>query len=296
MKILLLAIHATLALAIGYRSRPQTSYNDTAPPYAVGYAALTDEGLCKSEGRVWADIGEMQDMGIQAVSIEGITCDQHELVSRVAYELGMKVHVSFPVKPEGLGPASLQMGLFVDSFGLAAHWQSVEAVIVGNSAIRNNHVSWMDLENVTWRLKAALKSVGYAGLVSIAEPAETFERFPILCRTDTIDFVALEFWPFYHPEHVHRDSGMLLAGEVMRAESVCSKSVYVVSAGFPSSGETNGNQIASRDRQEQAINLMLTQSRGNLTLQTYFNEPWREEGRFNDLQYYGMRRVLMGGY
>lgn len=293
MRILNFLAHSTAALAIGYQSRP----NSTATPYAVGYAALTDEGLCKTEQRVLEDLQDISIQGgVQVVSIEGITCDQHELVARLAHGLGMKVHVSFPISDRGLDPTTLQMQLFVDSFNEKPYWKSIEAVIVGNSAIKNNHVGWMDLENLTWRLKSALKNAGYTGQISISEPAETFESFPILCRSDTIDFVSVEFWPFYHPQNSHRESGMMLTREIIRAQHACAKSVYVSSAGYPSSATTNGNQIASRDRQEQAINMMLTSTGGNLTLQTYFNEPWRADGQFNDLQYYGMRKVIQGGY
>ncbi|KAG5356450.1 putative family 17 glucosidase SCW11 [Yarrowia sp. B02] len=291
MKLSSLLAHASAVWALGYQS-----YYNSSTPYAVGYAALTDEGLCKTEQRVWEDLADIRKHGVQTVSIEGITCDQHELVTRLAHGLGLKVHVSFPVGQDGLEPASLQMELFIDSLNKSPHWSAVEAVIVGSSAIKNNHAGWMDLEHLTWRLKTALKSEGFSGLVSIAEPAETFENFPLLCRSDTVDFVSVEFWPYYHPQHAHRDSGLLLAREVMRAERACGKSVYVGSAGYPSSGTRNGNQIASRDRQEQAINLMLAQTKGNLTLQTYFNEPWRDDGQFNDLQYYGMRKVIQGGY
>ncbi|KAG5361872.1 putative family 17 glucosidase SCW11 [Yarrowia sp. C11] len=293
MKLSTLLVQASVALAIGYQTR---QYNSSTP-YAVGYAALTDEGLCKTDQRVSEDLEDINGRGIKAVAIEGVTCDQHELVTRLAYGLGLKVHVSFPVTQNGLDPASLQMKLFVDSFSSAPHWQAIEAVIVGNSAVKNNHAGWMDLENLTWSLKAALKEAGYRGQVSIAEPAETFENHPLLCRSDAVDFVSIEVWPYYHPQLAHRDSGLLVARETIRAERACGfKSVYVSSAGYPSSGTANGNQIASRERQEQAISLMVAQTRGNLTLQTYFNEPWRHEGQFQDLQYYGMRRVIQGGY
>lgn len=292
MKLSSLFVHATVALALGYNA---TQYNSSTP-YAVGYAALTDEGLCKTELRVWEDLADIRKTGVKAVAIEGITCDQHELVTRLAYSLGLKVHVSFPVNRNGLEPTALQMELFVDSFSSSPYWTAIDAVVVGNSAIYNNHAGWMDLEHLTWRLKAALKAAGYRGLVSISEPAETFENFPILCRSDTVDFVSVEFWPYYHPQHVHRDSGLLLAQEIRRAERACGKSVFVTSAGYPSSGVTNGYQVASRDTQEQAVHLMMAQTKGNLTLQTYFNEPWREEGQFKDLQYYGMRKVIQGGY
>ncbi|CAG83897.1 YALI0A11077p [Yarrowia lipolytica CLIB122] len=293
MKLSTLLAQASVVLAIGYKSH---QYNSNVP-YAVGYAALTDEGFCKTEQRIWEDLEDIHEQGVKAVAIEGVTCDQHQHVVRLAYGLGLKVHVSFPVTRSGLESASLQMRVFVDSFNLSPHWNAVEAVVVGNSAIKNDHAGWMDLENLTWNLKAALKNAGYGGLISIAEPAETFENFPLLCRSDTIDFVSVEVWPYYHPQYAHRDSGLLVAREILRAERACAfKSVFVTSAGYPSSGITNGNQIASRDRQEQAVNLMLAQTRGNITLQTYFNEPWREEGQFKDLQYYGMRKVIQGGY
>lgn len=265
---------------------PPTSTGSIAAPQVIVYSPYADDMSCKDASTIESDLALIQSKGINKVRLYGTDCLVFDAVLPALSKLGMTANqgVYFNGDINSIDAGVSQ----IIAYGQANGYGVFDYITVGNEAILNNLFPVSDLIAKISSVKSTLRSNGYNGQVTTAEPPVSYELHPELCTQSDIDFVGINPHSYFDGSGTAEQSGNFIMGQKAIVEDICGgKLVAITETGYPHSGDVNGNQIPSPENQAAAIKSMIEATGGDLTILTTFDDFWKNPGPNNIEQSFG---------
>ncbi|CDO94669.1 unnamed protein product [Kluyveromyces dobzhanskii CBS 2104] len=269
-----------------------TAGSATGVPTAIVYSPYNDDSTCKDASSVYSDLQTIQGKGINKIRIYGTDCNSLETVQPAAVKLGMTINQGFWIGSSGVNSIDTSVADLISYAGTNG-WGVFDFITIGNEAIISGYCSVDDLIGKISSVKAQLKSAGYNGLVTTSEPPVIFETYPSLCTSSEIDFVGINSHAYFDPNSKASTAGSFVKNQLQIVKDVCgTDNVRVTETGYPSSGIQNGGNIPSKDNQIIAVNGILEELGGDVTILSSFNDYWKNPGSYGVEQSFGVLDFL----
>jgi len=253
---------------------PKTPTGGSGKYWAITYSPFSDDHGCKSAEDIASDIADIASKGFSNVRIYSTECYGLKNIGKACRENGIGMIVGLFIKDGGISTSAQDLKDLIAWNG----WDLVKAVIVGNEAIFNNYVTAGGLVEYISTVRQALKDgPGYTGPISTAETVGALESHPELCAA--VDFVGVNIQPYFDGGRTSSEAGAFLKSQLQAAEKVCGgKEGYILEAGWPSAGKSNGKAIASPEDQKIAVTSYEKNAPGHVSYFTYRNDGWKSPG------------------
>lgn len=174
------------------------------------------------------------------------------------------------------------------SYGQSSGWDVFDVVTVGNEAVSAGYVSALQLLAKIKSVKSQLNAAGYSGDLTTSEPPDSFINNPSLCTDSGIAWVGVNTHSYFDSSETAGNSGPFIIAQKQLVIDACNgMSAYITETGYPSQGDTNGEQVPSAANQEAAIKSIISSTGGDCTILTTYNDFWKQPGPYGIEQYFG---------
>lgn len=224
--------------------------------------------------------------GISKLRIYGADCTTFTAVLPIASSLGMTVNQGLWISSAGVDSIDDYVTLLI-SYGQTNGWGVFDYITVGNEAVNAGYCSVSELISKISSVKSQLNSAGYTGSITTSEPPATFISSPELCTDSEIDFVGINPHSYFNENLYASESGSYITSQQSQVAELCSKKAVITETGYPSQGDTNGNNVPSSENQYIAIKSILESTGGDVTILTTYNDYWKSPGPYGIEQYFG---------
>jgi exo-beta-1,3-glucanase (GH17 family) len=224
--------------------------------------------------------------GFTAVRVYSTDCGALETIPAACAAHGINLILGIFINESGIGGAQTQ----VDAILAWGKFDMVDLVVVGNEALFTTppRASAGDLANFINTVKGALRSKGYKGPVTTAEPLNIWQaNAGALC--DAIDVVGLNIHPFFNADCEASGAGAFAKGQLEIAAALCpGKDAYNLETGWPSSADRcNGKACAGASEQAAAIKSIMAEIGGKSVMFSFKDDKWKKPGAFGAEQFWG---------
>lgn len=267
-------------------SSSSSSSGSLSPPSVIVYSPYNNDGTCKDYDSVETDLKFIYSKGISKLRIYGADCATFTAVLPVAASLGMTVNQGLWISSEGVDSIDGYTSQLI-SYGEENGWDIFDFITVGNEAVNAGYVTVSELISKISSVKSQLNDAGYSGLITTSEPPATFISSPELCTESDIDFVGINPHSYFNENLYAYESGAYVTAQKSQVEEICSKLAFITETGYPSQGDTNGNNVPSAENQYIAIKSIIDSTGGDVTILTTYNDFWKEPGPYGIEQYFG---------
>lgn len=264
-----------------------SSSGSISPPNYIVYSPYTDNGGCKDADSIQTDLNLIASKGIKNLRLYGTDCATISLVLPKAAALGMKVNQGFWFGNGAIDDVD-SMVTDIVNYAQANTWDVFDYFTVGNEAINEGYCTVSSLISKIAEVKSTLKKNGFTGYVTTSEPPISWINNPSLCTDSDVDIVGINPHSYFNANLYAYQAGSYIVEQKGEVESVCgSKKVLITETGYPSQGDTNGNNVPSADNQYQAIKSIIEETGGDVTILTTYNDFWKNPGPYGIEQYFG---------
>lgn len=261
-------------------------------PHSLTYSPYNNDGSCKSADQVFSDLSQIKAKGVSNVRIYGTDCNSLGTVQPAAAKLGIKINQGLWITAAGVDSLDAGLQLLIN-YGKTNGWDIFNYITIGNEAIHSDYCSVEQLIAKIKSVKQALKDAGYSGQVTTSEPPVVFENSPDLCTQSGIDFVGINAHAYFDQYASAQTAGSFVKGQVQLIQNVCgTNNVVVTETGYPSAGKQNGNNIPSPENQRIAIQQILDEMNGQVTVLSSFDDMWKNPGPYGIEQSFGIIDIL----
>ena len=267
--------------------------NGLRVPETITYSPYHDDSTCKDADAVRADLSTIAAKGIKTVRIYNTDCNTITTVEPTARDLGLKIDQGFWIGP--LGADSIDSGVqeLIDwvSNENGNDWSLFSIITVGNEAVYGNHIDAPTLLSKIKEVKKKLRAAGWNGSVTTAETPSTYSGYPELCTdSDGIDVIGVNAHPYFNAAGSASDSGDFINAQIETVKGICGSNVNVriTETGYPSSGDTNGNQVPTKENQAIAIEQIINATNNKAVMFTMYDDYWKAPGPYNVEQHFGI--------
>jgi len=252
------------------------------PAMAITYSPYNDDSTCKSADQVDADIKEIVAKGFKTIRLYSSDCNGLETVGKACETYQVKIVIGIFIRD-----STCRADKDLSDIMAWGKWNLIEMFVVGNEALFQGFCSADVLAKYISEVGGKIKSNGFNGPVTTTEPLNVLEQhYQVLCPA--MDVVSINSHPYFNPDVAPSGAGAFLNAQLQRAEELCGKTGYVLEAGWPNAGNTNGKAIASPDAQKEAFQSILSECpTERIVLFTYRNDYWKAPGAYNVEQNFG---------
>lgn len=273
-------------------SSPTGTGSVSGIPNTITYSPYNDDSSCKDAGTVMSDLSMLSGKGVKAVRIYGTDCNSIQTVQPACQQLGLKIDQGFWIGPAGVdsiddGVQSLISWVQQNNNN---DWSIFQTITVGNEAVYGGYIDAATLLGKIKSVKSTLRSAGWGGSVTTAEPPQTYLGYTDLCTdTDGVDYIGVNAHPYFDPSSSPETAGDFVLTQLSTVQGACNnRPAQITETGYPSAGNTNGNNVPNKENQATAIaNIMKALNNGGVMFTT-FNDAWKAPGPYNVEQHFGI--------
>lgn len=280
------SVSQTTAQTTTSTSTSSSSSGSLSPPSVIVYSPYNNDGTCKDYDSIETDLTFIQSKGISKLRIYGADCATFTAVLPIASTLGMTVNQGLWISSAGVDSIDDYTTLLI-SYGQTYGWDVFDFITVGNEAVNAGYVTVAELIAKISSVKTQLNNAGYSGLITTSEPPATFIASPELCTESEIDFVGINPHSYFNENLYASDAGSYITSQQSQVAELCSKLAFITETGYPSQGDTNGNNVPSVENQYIAIQSIIEYTGGDVTILTTYDDFWKEPGPYGIEQYFG---------
>lgn len=250
------------------------------------YSPYTDSGACKAYAAIKTDLEFIQSKGINKIRIYGTDCLVVDAVLPIAASLDITVNQGFWISDAGVD--SIDDGVTsMILYGSENGWDVFDFFTVGNEAVLAGYCTVSELIAKISSVKSKLQDAGFTGKITTSEPPATFISYPSLCTDSDIDFVGINPHAYFNANLYAAEAGEYVVAQQKEVAALCSKTAFITETGYPSQGDTNGNNVPSPANQLAAILSIIEATGGDVTILTTYNDYWKSPGDYGIEQYFG---------
>lgn len=274
-------------------SSTSTSSSGLTVPEIITYSPYNDDSSCKNADAVHSDLSKIAAKGIKTVRIYNTDCNTIQTVQPVARKLGLTIDQGFWIGPQGAD--SIDSGV-QDIINWVANengndWSIFAIFTVGNEAVFGNHIDAPTLLNKIKEVKGKLRAAGWNGPVTTAETPSTYSGFPELCTdSDGLDIIGVNAHPYFDAGGSASEAGNFINSQFDAIKQICGNNanIRITETGYPSAGNTNGNQVPTKENQAIAIKQIMDATNNKAVMFTMFDDYWKSPGPYNVEQHFGI--------
>lgn len=267
-------------------SASSASSGSLHPPSTIVYSPYADDTSCKTYATIQLDLELIYSKGIRKLRTYSTDCAHLTAVLPIAAKLGMTVNQGFWISSAGVDSIDDSVSDLI-SWASQNGWSVFDFFTVGNEAVIAGYCSASELISKIASVKSQLQAAGWSGSVTTAEPPATFIAHPELCTKSEIDIVGINSHSYFNTNLYANQAGEYVASQKAQIEELCSKNALVVETGYPSQGDTNGNNVPSAANQAAAVLSILNYLGNDVTILTTYNDMWKQPGPYGIEQYFG---------
>ncbi|KAF5099475.1 hypothetical protein D0Z03_001011 [Geotrichum reessii] len=270
-----------------------TSSSGLTVPEIITYSPYNDDNSCKNADAVRSDLSKIAAKGIKTVRIYNTDCNTIQTVQPVARELGLTIDQGFWIGPQGAD--SIDSGV-QDIINWVANengndWSIFAIFTVGNEAVFGNHIDAPTLLNKIKEVKSKLRAAGWNGSVTTAETPSTYSGYPELCTdSDGLDIIGVNAHPYFDAGGSASEAGNFINSQFDAIKQICGNNakIRITETGYPSAGNTNGNQVPTKENQAIAIKQIMDATNNKAVMFTMYDDYWKNPGPYNVEQHFGI--------
>ena len=225
--------------------------------------------------------------GIYQIRSYGTDCNALTTVLETAKSLGMTVNQGVWLSAEGVDSIDDQVDQIIE-YASSNGWDVFNLLTIANEAINSNFCTVDELISKLNSVKIKLTNAGYTGKMTTAEPPATFIKYPNLCIDANIDVVGINPHSYFNANISPENSGSYIVSQQSQVAGLCNgKDVVITETGYPSQGATLGLNVPTEENQKIAIASIISETNGDCTILTTYNDFWKDPGPYGIEQYFG---------
>lgn len=260
-------------------------------PTAIAYSPYEKSG-CKDASTIESDLKSISDKGIKKIRVYGTDCGLYDTTLPKANKFGIKVNQGLWITAEGVDSVDDPLSGLIE-YGQKNGYDVFDFITVGNEAVNTGYCSASDLADKIKSVKSKLRDSGYQGKVTTSEPPNTFIDNPTLCTDSGIDFVGINPHSYFDTEIGAALAGWYVTSQQSSTAKACNNmDVVITETGYPSKGDSNGDNTPSVSNQEIALKSIMEKTGGKVTILSAFDDFWKEPGPHGIEQYFGCLSVF----
>ena len=241
-------------------SATSSAASATGVPKALTYSPYNSDGTCRSASDVYNDLQIIKSKGVSQVRIYGTDCNSIETVQPACSKLGIKINQGFWIGSSGADSIDSSVAALI-AYGQQSGWDVFEYITIGNEAIISGYCS--------------------------------FQNHPELCTEAAIDMVGINPHSYFNAQIDASEAGSFVKGQLQLVQKLCGTSnVIITETGYPFSGSSNGLNVPSYENQQIAIQSILEELNGEVTILSYFNDLWKNPGPYGIEQSFGIQSFM----
>ncbi|CAI5760050.1 unnamed protein product [Candida verbasci] len=271
-------------------SPTSSSSGDISAPSSIVYSPYADDRNCKQQNVIYSDLELIASKGIKHIRSYGTDCGALTSVLSKCKELGIKVNQGVWISQDGVDSIDNQIQDLI-KYGQSNGWDIFDFITIGNEAINSNFCSISDLKSKISSTKSKLQQAGYNGWITTSEPPATFINHPELCSAD-IDFIGINPHSYFNENISPENAGNYIVSQKNQVAGICNKNVEITETGYPSQGVTLGLNTPSPANQKIAIDSIIKETGGDVTILTTYNDFWKDPGPYGIEQYFGVIQLF----
>ncbi|KAF5094153.1 hypothetical protein D0Z03_002170 [Geotrichum reessii] len=265
-------------------------------PETLTYSPYNDDGTCKNFDQVYSDLSKIASFGINNIRVYGTDCGSISTIQPSALKLGLKINQGFWIGSSNVDSIDQSVNDLIQWVQKenGGDWNLFTTLTVGNEAIYSGFVDGNTLLGKIKSVKSILRSAGWNGPVTTAEPPQSYIDFPNLCTdTDGIDYVGLNAHPYFDANTSPDQAGNFVLAQIGIAQNTCNnRNIRITETGYPSAGNTNGKAIPTKENQATAIKSIMGALNNKAVLFTLYDDKWKNPGPYNVEQHFGLVDLL----
>ncbi|CAO2656909.1 Nn.00g057120.m01.CDS01 [Neocucurbitaria sp. VM-36] len=266
--------------------------------WAITYTPYANDGQCKTEGDIKADIKKISELGFTTIRSYSTDCGVFEYVVPACQKYGLKVIYGIFLEGGGKGTFSEYANAQLEDIKNKAPKDNVAMVIVGNECMFNNNCQAAELGSYIDYVREQLQGAGFPSDIAITttEPVGTWEeKGAALC--DHIDIFTVQVHPYFTQSVSADMAGDFAAQQLEQAAKVCpgaaAKGKYITEIGWPSAGTNNGEAHAGVYEQKVAMKKIMEKVGSEACLFSFQDDGWKAPGDLNVEQNFGCVDALI---
>lgn len=205
--------------------------------------------------------------------------------------MGIKVNQGFWITQAGVDSIDNNVSLVIQ-WAQQNGWDTFDYFTIGNEAVLSGFTTVGDLISKISQVKSELRSAGYGGLVTTAEPPAIFFEHPELCTQSEIDFVGINSHSYFNTNLFAYQAGSYVTMQQSQVANLCNKQTVITETGYPHAGIVNGNNVPSPANQKIALKSIMDATGGVVTILTTYDDYWKDPGPFGIEQSFGMIELV----
>jgi len=236
---------------------------------------------CKTAAQVAADFALIDSSKYNMVRIYGVDCNQVQNVLAAAKPKGMKVFAGvYDITQTASEIATIVAAANGD-------WSDFHTISIGNELVNSGSATVGAVTSAISTARGLLSAAGYPGFVVTVDTFIAVENNPALCQAS--DYAAVNAHPYFDGGVAAANAGPWVLSQMQAVSSVCGgKNTMITETGWPWSGESNGQAVASPANQAAAVSSIKNTVSSNLIMFTAFNDMWKSPGYLDVEQSWGM--------
>lgn len=269
-----------------------SSTGSFATPETLTYSPYNDDSTCKDASTVLTDLKLIASKGIGSIRMYATDCGSISTVQPACLELGLLIDQGFWIDSSGVDSVDSSVQDIIDWVENSNDndWSIFKTFTVGNEAIYSGYATGSALLEKIKSVKATLQAAGYTGTVTTAEPPQSYISNTDLCTdTDGIDYVGVNAHPYFNSGTSAATAGEFILSQISAVEAVCDgRTVSITETGYPSAGNTNGNNVPTPANQAIAIKNIMSALDNKGVMFTTYDDKWKTPGPYNVEQHFGI--------
>ena len=189
-------------------------------------------------------------------------------------ENGLQLIPGVYISKSGTGAAQQQ----VEQIAKWAQWNLVKFIVIGNEAINDGYTSASELASFIHSARGTLQGAGYNGALTTSDTINVWQgQGKALC--DAVDVVGANLHPYFNSQTLATAAGEFVASELKILGGICpGKQTFNLETGWPNSGGSNGQAIASKVEQAIALKAIDLLAGSNSVFFSFEDDLWKGGG------------------
>lgn len=261
-------------------------------PWALTYTPYNaNTGLCQTAEAVDEDVKAIADAGFYSLRVYSTDCDTLPNVGAACEKYGLKMIVGIFIGEAGCDNSSPDVEEQIAAYKAWARWDLVTLFAVANEAINNGYCTATQLKDLINHAKSELP--GYTGPWTTTDVVASWEKSDVQAEVcDVVDYVSANIHAYFDYNTTPEEAGSFVQSQLAIVEKACGKEGFVLESGYPTAGNTIGNNIPSVSNQKTAIDAIISSCGEKVVFFSMFDDQWKEDGTCSCEKHWGMESIL----
>lgn len=261
-------------------------------PWALTYTPYNaNTGQCQTADAVDVDVKAIADAGFYSLRVYSTDCDTLVNVGAACEKYGLKMIVGIFIGEAGCDNASPDVEEQIAAYKSWGRWDLVDLFAVANEAINNGYCTASQLKDLINHVKSELPD--YPGPWTTTDVVASWEKSDMQSEVcGVVDYVSANIHSYFDYNATPEEAGTFVQSQLKIVEDACGKEGFVLESGYPTGGNTIGNNVPSVSNQKTAIDGIMSTLGEKVVFFSMFDDQWKADGACGCEKHWGMESIL----